>query len=192
MSPRYDVPERRTRAAARGAAVREQHRPGARGRLAARLAGRARARRLSSTARSALREALRALVAREQRRCRSTTGAVETFNAARRAAAPPARRIGPRAGRDGRRSRSTGSSRSPRCDARRHLASAQGVPHCRWSFYDRSPNRSGDVVLDAALRQPREDARVPDVVSRRRVGSRACGRALRWAASPSRPARAGA
>ena len=55
--------------------------------------------------------------------------------------------------------------------------------NCRWSFYDKSPNRSGDMVLDAALRQPQEDARVPEAEKRREVASSRC-----VSTAPSSPA----
>ena len=32
---------------------------------------------------------------------------------------------------------------------------------CRWAFYDRSRNRSGQLVLDGGVRQPREGAQLP-------------------------------
>ena len=40
---------------------------------------------------------------------------------------------------------------------------------CEWAFYDSSKNRSGSVVLDAALRQPAEDACLPYATEERGV-----------------------
>ena len=59
-----------------------------------------------------------------------------------------------------------------RRDDRRHVGAAQGVPQLQLVVLRLLAEPVGDVVLDAALRQPLEDARVPPPTSR--ITSRRC------------------
>src|SRR5205814_2975071 len=84
----------------------------------------------------------------------------------------PARRGGgARRGRpapDRRRRRARGERPARPCDrnradrdARRHLAAAEGLPQLRVVLLRYLQEPIGELVLDAALRQPAEDARLP-------------------------------
>ena len=63
--------------------------------------------------------------------------------------------------------------------------------NCRWSFYDASPNRSA-TWCSMQLCGNRAKTRTYRDSPESRVGSRACGRGRRSAASPSPPVRGGA
>ncbi len=137
-----------------------------------------------------LREAFRAL-ALANNGVPLDPAAVETLNAA-------AARLSLRLDADGRpqfarRRRLARPARRDRLrrDARRFVGPAQGLPQLPLVVLRRLAEPVGDLVLDAALRQSREDAHVPHAPSSG-VGSRACGRARRSVGSRSRPARVGA
>ena len=160
MSPRYDIPKAAPEPLLAGAAVPEQRRPGERGRLAARLARGARAGR---GARARARRCAPPCASWRSHNGRGppAAAAVEVVN---RAAA----RLAPRVdadGRvsiasDGRRARRPGR-RGVRRDARRQLGAAQGLPQLSLVVLRLLAEPIGRLVLDAALRQPREDARLP-------------------------------
>ena len=139
----------------------------------------------------ALRESLRALVVANNA-LPLEAGAVEAFNAAAARLRLELDETGRARVGGGRATRSTGSSRSHsgRCSTARGRGSRRAATAAGRSTTARRTARARGARCSCAVTAQRR-ART-GVVSRRRCRVAACGCALPWAASPSRPARGGA
>ncbi len=187
---RYDVPRAAPEPLRAVQRVREQHRPGARARLAGRLVRRARAgRRARACTPHCVRRSVRSRSPTTG--CALDPAAVETMNAA-------AARLKLRVDDDGRVRFDDGDDPLDRLVAIAFAAMLDGswgrlkaCRNCRWSFYDGSPNRSATWCSMQLCGNRVEDADVPHA-PQSRVGSRACGCGRRSAGSPSRPVPVGA
>ena len=184
MCPRYDVP----RAAPQPLRAVQQFVNSidrrARARLARRLVRRARPGRRARARPSAARGVPLAR-AREQRPATRPRGRRDAERSGRATVASPGRRRRHVRFDDGGDPLDHLVAVALRCDARRLVAAAEGLPQLPLVVLRRLAEPLGDLVLDAALRQPREDQDIPDAPESR-VGSRACGRGRRSAGSPSR------